>query len=204
MDILGRQAEIARSAQVRDNLSRLTAEVDAAETSLQRAVQVLEEAIVLGAQSVNDAGDQPDARDVLATKLGALHDELVRLSLTKVEGRFVFGGDEDEQAPYALNSASVNGVDRLTTAPSTRLILDVDGSRFLAGRTAQEIFDHRRPDDSLAPDNAFAAVHRLRVAVEADDTAQALAALDDLHLAHSSMNQQLAFYGGLQNRISRP
>ena len=114
----------------------------------------------------------------------------------------MFGGDNDQQAPYQVNTANANGVDRLNTSPATKLVLDFDGSRFLAGRTAQEIFDHREADDSLAQDNAFAAVQSLRTAIDAGDTAGIEDAMTKLHAAHEYLNRQFAFYGSVQNRIT--
>ena len=202
IDIINRESSIARSGQVRQSLGRLRAETDAAEASLQQAVQLLDQALVTGQQALSTASDYPGRDQILAAQLGGLHDHLVRLSLTAVEGRFVFGGDSDTQAPYQVNPAQPNGVDRLTPNSATRLVLDADGSRFVARRSAEEVFDHRNPDDTLASDNAFAALQSLRTAVSAQDTAQIAAALDSIKAAHAYLNQQLAFYGGIQARIN--
>jgi len=200
-DVIHRQSEINHSGQVLKNMARVQATVDAADASLQQAVRVLEDAIVTGSQALNINVDA-QSRAALAEEARSQHEELVRLSLTSTEGLFVFGGDEDQQAPYQINTANLNGVDRLTTAPATKLVLDFDGSRFLAGRTAQEIFDHREPDDSLAQDNAFAATHGLRTAIEAGDTAAIEASMAKLHAAHEYLNRQFSFYGSVQNRIT--
>jgi flagellar hook-associated protein 3 FlgL len=200
-DVIYRQSQIQHSSQLLKNMARLQASVEAADASLAQAVSVLEEAIVTGAKALNtnlDAASLP----ALAEEARSHHEALVRLSLTTAEGRFVFGGDDSQQAPYQINAANPNGVDRLSTAPATKLVMDFDGSRFLAGRTAQEIFDHRNPDDSLAQDNAFAAVHELRTAIEAGDTAAIEASLEKLHAAHSYLNRQFSFYGSVENRIS--
>jgi flagellin-like hook-associated protein FlgL len=200
-DVIYRQSQIQHSSQIFKNLARVQAMVDAADASLFQAVGVIEEAIVTGTQALNISLDA-DSRAALVEEARSHHESLVRLSLTTTEGRFVFGGDQNEQAPYQLNTANGNGVDRLTTSPATKLVLDFDGSRFLAGRTAQEIFDHRQPDDSLAQDNAFAAVHGLRLAIEAGDDAAIAASMEQLHAAHAYVNRQFSFYGSVQNRIT--
>lgn len=200
-DVIYRQSQIQHSNQILKNMARVKASVEAADASLAQAVNVLEQAILTGAKALNtsiDAASLP----ALAEEARSYHEALVRLSLTTTEGRFVFGGDDSEQAPYQVNAANPNGVDRLSTAPATKLVLDFDGGRFLAGRTAQEIFDHRNPDDSLAQDNAFAAVHELRTAIEAGDTTAISASLEKLHAAHAYLNQQFAFYGSVQNRVT--
>jgi flagellar hook-associated protein 3 FlgL len=199
-DLIRRQSDVSYSEQVRKNLARIQAEVDTAEASLQRAVDLVDLVIGVGVQATNINVDQGQ-RDVFAQRVRQFHEELVRLSLASAEGRFVFGGDNDQQAPYQLNAANPNGVDRLTNGSATRLVLDFDGSRFLAGKTAQEIFDHRNTDDSLAEDNAFAAVHSLAEALEGGDQAGIEAALGQLRLAHAYLNRQFGFYGSTQNRI---
>jgi flagellar hook-associated protein 3 FlgL len=200
-DVIRRQSEINHSGQVLKNMVRLRATIDSADASLQRAVSVIEEAIVTGTQALNINVDAA-RRGAMAEQARGLHEELVRLSLATAEGRYVFGGDDDRQPPYQVNTANVNGVDRLSTAGATKQVLDFDGSRFLAGRTAQEIFDHREADDSLAQNNAFAAVHSLRTAIEGGDTAEIQAAMLKLNAAHEYLNQQFAFYGSVQNRIT--
>jgi flagellar hook-associated protein 3 FlgL len=200
-DVIHHQSEINYSGQVLKNMARVQATVDAADAGLQQAVKVLEGSILTATKALNINVD-PERRAVLSEEARSHHEELVRLSGTTAEGRFVFGGDEDQQAPYQLNIANPNGVDRLTTAAATKLVLDFDGSRFLAGRTAQEIFDHREPDDSLSQDNAFAAVHSLRTAIDAGDTAAIEASMTKLKAAHEYLNRQFSFYGSLQNRVA--
>ncbi len=201
VDIIARETQLERSEQVRTNLGRASAEVEAGSQSIQLAIRAIEQAIVIGSQAATSVQTSPERQATLAAQVSALHDELVRLSNTTAEGRFIFAGDDSQQAPYQANSANPNGVDRLTTADATRMVLDVDGSRFLAGRTAEEIFDHRLSDDSLAPDNAFAALQDLLAAAQSGDTTAAEAALDRLHAAHDHLNHQLAFYGSVQDRI---
>lgn len=201
VDVIRRQSQMKYTEQVKNSMGRLKAEVDIAEATLQQAVKVIEGAIASGVGALGSAFGQTDLQ-TLAEPLRVYHDELVRLSGTRADGRYIFGGDDDQQAPYQLNLANPNGVDRLSTAPATRLVLDFDGSRFAAGRTAQEIFDHRLPDDSLAPDNAFAALNSLRAAIEAGDRSQAEAAINSLGAAHAHVSQQLMFYGSVQNRVA--
>jgi flagellar hook-associated protein 3 FlgL len=202
-DIVIRESDVARSVQIRASMGRLKAETDTAEVSLQQTVQILEQALVVGQTGLSSASDQVGRADILAGQIEGLHEQLVRLSLTTVEGRFIFGGDNDGQQPYQLNTAQPNGVDQLTNGAATRLVLDADGSRFSARRSAQEIFDHRNPDNSLASDNAFAALRSLQAAVQSGDVAQTAIAVENVKAAHVYLNQQLAHYGSIQNRVSR-
>ncbi len=101
-----------------------------------------------------------------------------------------------------MDFSNPNGVDRLVTTQSTRLIQDASGITFAVSKTAQDIFDHRNPDDSLASDNIFAAVNSLRVALANNDQPGINAAIASIKTAQDYLSQQLAFYGGVQNQIS--
>jgi flagellar hook-associated protein 3 FlgL len=88
------------------------------------------------------------------------------------------------------------------TTQSTALIQDASGITFAASKTAQDIFDHRNSDDSLASDNIFSAVNSLRIALANNDTAGISAAISSIKTAQDYLSQQLAFYGGVQSQIS--
>jgi flagellin-like hook-associated protein FlgL len=124
------------------------------------------------------------------------------LSQTEFDGQYVFSGDNATQPSYQLDLNSPNGVDRLSTAPSTRLLQDATGVTFAVSQTAQDIFDHRNPDDSLASDNVFAAVNGLRVALANNDQTGIQDALSSLQLAQGHLSQSLQFYGGVQSQIA--
>jgi flagellar hook-associated protein 3 FlgL len=101
-----------------------------------------------------------------------------------------------------VNLDNANGVDRLLTAPATRLIQDSNGVRFAVSKTAQDLFDHRNPDDSIASDNVFAAVNNLRIALLNNDQPGTSAAAASLQQAQDYLSLQGTFYGAVQNRIT--
>ena len=65
-----------------------------------------------------------------------------------------------------------------------------------------QIFDTRNADDSLAPDNVFAALNSLRVALLANDPAAVATANTSIQQAAGHLNTAQAFYGTVQNRIA--
>ena len=138
---------------------------------------------------------------------------MVALAGTSVGGRYVFGGDNDGSLPYQLNlnqpvADPQNGVDRLVPPPATatRRIELSDHAFVTVDQTAQDLFDHRNADDSLATDNVFAALNSLRLALTdpADPNIEAkiAAAQKSLQSASSYLNAKQGFYGSTQNRIS--
>ncbi len=161
----------------------------------------MERVTSLASQGVNST-ETASQRASIATEVTGILNQLVGLSQTSVQGRFVFSGDQDQSPQYQINLSNANGVDRLMTATATRQVQDASGVGFTLGQTAQNIFDHRNSDDSLAPDNVFAAVNSLRVALTNNDQAGIATALNSLHTASDYLGTQLAFYGSVQSRIA--
>src|SRR5262249_55700311 len=75
------------------------------------------------------------------------------------------------------------------------------GGSFVPDKTAQDIFDHRNIDDSLASDNAFAALNNLRVALLNNDVPGITSAIGSLKQASGWGNSCQAFYGAVENRV---
>ena len=198
-DLFQTRTDLARVNQADQNLVRVKAEVDTAESAVSTAVQYLDQVRSLGVQGAGTVAASQDA--ALAPQVNHLLEQLVGLSRTSVHGVYIFSGDQTNSPPYQVNAASPTGVDRLVTAPATRLIQDATGVNFAIAKTAQDIFDHRDATDNPAPDNVFAAVHSLQVALQNGDQPGVTNALDSLKTAQDYLNQQLAFYGSVQNRI---
>jgi flagellar hook-associated protein 3 FlgL len=203
-DILKLRADLSRNTQVSSNLSGVKTEVDTAEQTLETAVQIVERARVLAAEGANGT-ETAQTRLALAQEVRSIHEQLVGLSAAQVGARFVFGGDADQTMPYALDTVSPDaggGVVQATTAQATRQIQDSLGNTFSVDRTAQQIFDHQNPPGTPAADNVFVAVNQLRVALEANDSTGIQNAIDALTQAGDYLNQQLGFYGAVQNHVS--
>lgn len=200
-DIFQTRADLARVNQVEQNLNLVKAHVDAADTSLQSSVQLIQNAVVLGTQGATSTATANE-RTTLAGQVKGLLAQLVGLSRTQVDGVYIFGGDQSGSAPYQLDPTSATGVKRLVVTQATSQIADPAGVPFQAAKTAQDLFDKRDDSDGIAPENAFAALHNLQLALESNDTAAIAAAVTGLHTAGAYLNQQLAFYGAVQTRIS--
>ena len=199
-DLLRLRSALQRNAQIQTNLGLAQSDGNISDNALSNAIQLLDRAITLGAQGATGTLQAP-VRQRLANDVQALQEELVSLSQTESGGRYLFSGDVAAQACYQLNLANPNGVDRLLTVSATRQIENPAGGAFPASQTAQSIFDHRNPDDSIATDNAFAAINSLRVSLANNDLVGIGMAIDSLKLASDHLNASQAFYGTLLNRI---
>jgi flagellar hook-associated protein 3 FlgL len=198
--ILQLRTDGARNTQIQENLSVAKADADAADGALTAATKIMDRARVLAAQGASFTLDAT-GRQSLAGEAQSLLEQMVAISRTTVQGRYIFGGDQDSVPPYDVDLSAANGVSRLTNSPATRRVEDSAGGSFAVSKSASQIFDTRKADDSLASDNDFASLNSLRVGLLANDTAQITAASASIQTAAIRLNTAQAFYGTVQNRI---
>jgi flagellar hook-associated protein 3 FlgL len=199
--ILQTLADIAANQQIQSNLSSVTGELQTADSALQSAVQAVEKAVTIatrGASSTSSAADRAN----LAQEVAGLLQTLVGISNTTYSGRYVFSGDQDTSPAYQLDSSQPDGVKQLTSGSSTRVIVDATGTAISVAKTAQEIFGAQNTDGSDSSGNVFAAINSLLTALKNNDQAGITQASSALQSADTYLNQQLAFYGEAENRIS--
>jgi flagellar hook-associated protein 3 FlgL len=194
--LLEARAGLSSTQQVLSNLSRQTAEVNTGEQSLQSAVQLFEQARTLGAQGATDT-ITADQRATLAGQVGTIMQQMVGLAGTTVEGRYIFSGDSDQQTPYTIDLTQANPVSAYLGSSTTRVAQDPNGTTFPIALTAQQIFDSSDPTT-----NVFVSLNSLRTALANNDSTGVLNALNAMPTVDSYLNNQLAFYGNTQNRIT--
>jgi flagellar hook-associated protein 3 FlgL len=199
--LLQLEANLQSNTQITTNLSNVKAQVDTGESAVGSAVQLVQNALSLGAEGASSI-ETAAQRQTLAQQIQNVLSQVVGISNTTVAGKYIFSGDQSNAPSYQLDGTSPTGVDRLITTQATQQIQDTNGVSFAIGKTAQDIFDHRNPDDTVAPDNVFAALNGLQVALTNNDTPGINTALASLQTASSYLNQQQAFYGGVQDQVA--
>jgi flagellar hook-associated protein 3 FlgL len=200
-DIFQARADLSSVKQIAQNLNTVKLQADAADTSLQSAVQLLQNALTLGSQGAGTTATS-DQRQTLAAQVQSLQEQLVGISSTNLNGIYIFSGDSFASPSYKLNLASPTGVDRLVKTQATQLVKDPAGVTFPIAKTAQDLFDKRDASDNPAPENAFAALNNLRLGLLNNDPNAITQAMDSLRTAGTYLNQQLGFYGTVQDRIA--
>jgi len=184
------------------NLVRIQAETNSGDTALGAGIKLIESARTVALQGAGSNAGASD-RQNLASQIQGIQQQLVSLANTSTEGRYIFGGDQDLSAPYQLNAARANGVDKLTPQTATRVITDPSGQPIYQARTASTIFDHQNGTGAPAADNAFAALQNLQVALSANDSPGIATALTSLQSVSGWLNQQQASYGVDGQRIAQ-
>jgi flagellar hook-associated protein 3 FlgL len=193
-DILQINSTLARNTQIGQNLSNVKAEVNGGEAALSSAVSTLDNVATLASQASNfnrTAADRAEAAVQIQDQL----QNLIGDANTSVGGRYIFSGDSDQAAPYALDLTTTNGTTPYAGTAATRQVEDPRGGSFAVSQTAQQIFD--APGASV-----FAAVNAVRVALLANDPTGVTTALASLRIAQDNLNGSLAYYGGVQNQVA--
>jgi len=153
------------------------------------------------AQTLASQGDTGTAtastRQALADELGSILQQLVSAANTTVEGRYIFAGDSDQQAPYSIDLTQVNPISAYQGSATTRQIQGADGTTFSVAQTAETIFD-----DPTGQHNVFSSINDLRNALLNNDQTAIDAAMPGVLSVGTYLNQQLAFYGSVQNRVT--
>jgi flagellar hook-associated protein 3 FlgL len=198
-DIFQARADLSHATQIDQNLGIVKAQADAADSALQQAVQLLDQAGAIGVQG--NGSTASGQLGTLANQVQGLISQLVSITRTTVDGVYIFSGDQGASPAYQVNTASPNGVDRLIQTQATAQASDPTGITFQVAKTAQDLFDKRDSSDAFTPQNAFAALKNLQTALQSGNTAAISSAIDGVHTASTYLNQQLGFYGEAQNRI---
>ena len=194
--LLQTRADLSTNAQIQSNLSRVKAETDGAEQALQSAVTMVEKARTLGAQGATDMASA-ESRQSLADQVGSIMEELVGLSRTSVEGRYVFSGDADQQAPYTIDLSQTPPISTYAGGTSSREVQHPNGTRFSVARTAQDIFEATDPAN-----NVFTSLDALRTALMNSDSKGINDAQAAVGTSLTYLNGQLAYYGNVQNKVA--
>ncbi|HWC98030.1 MAG TPA: flagellin [Candidatus Sulfopaludibacter sp.] len=216
--LLQLRADRQRNQQIQSNLVLAQTDAQAADNALSSATALMDRATTLAAEGAN-ATQTADTRASIAPEVQSLLEQMVSYSQTQVQGRYIFSGDQAGSPSYQLNLSNTDGsgVDRLAATGSTRLIEDPAGGTFASSKGAQEIFgpvqqgtdsdgnplvdDSGNPVYVPTPDNAFAALNSLRVALLNNDTAGINTALNSIKQASTHLNSALTFYGTVETRI---
>jgi flagellar hook-associated protein 3 FlgL len=194
-DLWQLNSELSQTNQDDTNLGQVQTEVNTAESSLESAVTLVTQAQSYGAEGLSDTTDA-NARVDLANELGSILQQLVAIADTTVQGRYIFAGDTDQTTPYTIDLTQSSPISAYQGSASTREVLSPDGTTFPVALTAQQIFD-----SSNAQDNVFDSIVNLMQGLQANDDTQISGAMADLESASTYLNQQLAFYGNVQDQV---
>ena len=194
--LLEAHAGLATTQQTLSNLNRVTVEVNAGESALENAVTLFDQAQTDAAQGATST-QTAAGNATLAQQVNTLIQQFVGLADTTVENRYIFAGDQDQQAPYTYTAGQTPPVSTYGGSSSTRQAADANGNTFPVALTAQQIFDSTDPTT-----NVLTTLQNLSTALASNDTATIQSVLNGMPKVAQYLNTELSFYGNTQDRLA--
>jgi flagellar hook-associated protein 3 FlgL len=138
----------SEAGQFQSNVSDAQGKLQAADSALNNATQVLTTAISVGTEGANGTLSASD-RQAVAQEVRGLQQQMLGLANTTYEGVYVFGGTQVTSAPFVADASSPSGVQYQgnsgvtsvqvgqgqsvqTNAPGSQLFLNSSGNIFQA------------------------------------------------------------------------
>src|SRR6185312_3036761 len=199
-DLVGLESSLAADQAWQSNLSRVQAEANSADTALGSAISLLDNARSLAAEAGGSVLAPASIPNILA-QVKQIQQQIVGLANTTVEGRYIFGGDSDQSSPYQYD-ATTGSVTALSSAAATRVIAGPQGQAVFQGLSAQQIFDPQDATGASTGNSTIAALSALATALTNNDQPGIAAALASLGSASTYLNQQQAYYGAAEQRLT--
>lgn len=198
--LLTTRAELEATDQIRNNLGRTKAEVDAAENGLQQAVKILERARTLAAQGQNGFNVE-STWTALSLEAGDLMQQMLNVANLAIEGRFVFSGNSDSVQPFDFEP-SLDTVTSYAGSVATRQSLFPGGNPFDIARAGDTIFDNPGVDEIGVSKSVFGALRQLRDALQSRDVDTLRSSMQSIEAATKNVANELSFYGAAQRRVT--
>jgi flagellar hook-associated protein 3 FlgL len=185
------------------NLTNVQTEANTADQSLQQSITLIQRAVTLGTQGASSTATA-NTDQTLAAEAQGIQQEIIAIANTQVNGRYIFGGDQDFAAPYQLNAGAGNGtgVSKLTAQAGSRTIVNTEGQTIYQPLTAQQIFDAADNNGNPSPNNTFLALQSLISDLQAGNQANIANDVTALQQASAYVGQQQAYYGAAENRLT--
>jgi flagellar hook-associated protein 3 FlgL len=200
-ELVGLGSSLAEVQNYQTNLTRVQSEASTADQSLGSAIALVQNAQTLASQGAGSIATAA-TRQTLAQQVQSIQQQLVSIANTTVEGRYIFGGNNDTSAPYQYDAAAPAGVDQLTPQTSTRAVINPSGQTVYQSLSAQQIFAPVDNTGAPAANSTFAALQSLATALNANDTAGIANAITSLTASSTYLNQQQAWYGSAEQRLA--
>ncbi|WP_338834385.1 Flagellar hook-associated protein 3 [Moorella humiferrea] len=195
--VLAFKTSIAANEQYKKNMEDAKGWIDASESALGMATDVLQRARELAVYGAN--GTMPDeSMKALAAEVDQLIDELVQTANTSYGGRFVFGGSKTMDAPFsrAGSAVSYNGDTQdlnWEVAPKVTMAINVNGDA-----TFMKVVD---TNNDGKPDSIFSLLQKVHDALENGDNTAVSNTLGQFDQAIDHLLNIRATLGAKSNRL---
>jgi flagellar hook-associated protein 3 FlgL len=193
--ILEYQGQIDQVTQIQKNLAQGTTVANLADSALSSVSNMLDQLTSIAAQGASSTSDA-ESNSSLAQQVQGIAQQIVAAANSTFGGTYIFGGDDATTQPYTFNWSVPGGIVQNNTSSSTIGITNSDGaSQVVPGQTAQQIFDSRNADGSVAASNIFQNVWALGQALQNNDQAGIQAATTGIQAAVVQLGQATTISG---------
>jgi flagellar hook-associated protein 3 FlgL len=182
------QASIGQTDAYRKTIAIVQSDAQLAESSLDSAGQVLQQALEV-AMSGSNSGTSADQRQALATQAQQLVAQMIAIGNAKGSEGYIFGGTQLDTAPFLADGTFVgNDEDH---------VVQVDG-----GQPTVVNASGARAFTSLGGQDVIQTLQGLADALSSGDTNAVQTSLDGLQSAHSQVVQERARAGLITDRLT--
>jgi flagellar hook-associated protein 3 FlgL len=200
-DLVRLGSSLASVQAYQTNLSNVQAEATTADQAIGTGISLIQSARSLAAQGANTTSTAA-TRQTIAIQIQNIQQQIVSIGNTAVQGRYIFGGNQDQSPPYQYDASSATGVDVLTAQTAGRVIVNTQGQTVYQGLTAQQILGPVDATGLPTANSTLAALQSLVTALQANDQPGIATSLTSLQTASSWLNQQQAYYGAAEQRLT--
>jgi len=199
-EIVDLGSTLAAVQNYQSKLVRVQVEASSADQTLGSAISLLDSARTLAAQAANTTATASDLKTI-SNQIQGIQQQLTSIANSKIEGRYIFGGNLDQTAPYSFDPTT-GTITAATSTVSDRVITDPQNQAVYQALTAQQIFDPQDAAGASTGSSTFAALQGLQAALAAGSQSGIAASLTALQSASAWLNQQQAYYGQSEQRLS--
>jgi len=193
-------ASLAAVQAYQTKLARVQTEASGADQALGSATSLLDSARSLATQAANTT-TTPEERQSIAAAIQSIQQQLVSLANTTVEGRYIFGGNLDQTAPYSFDTTTNTAIAQ-SSPTSVAVTTDTRNQPVYQPLTAQQIFDPVDATGASTANSPFAALQNLQTALASGNQNPIATSIAQLQNASGWLNQQQAYYGESEQRLT--
>jgi flagellar hook-associated protein 3 FlgL len=188
--LVGNNALTSESDQFLTNISDVQGKLQAADSALSNATQIMTTAISVGTEGANGTMSAAD-RQALAQQVQGLQQQMLGLANTAYEGVYVFAGTNVSAAPFLQNAGSPSGVQYDGNSDVTS-VQTGEGQSLQTNVAGSQLF--------LNPSgNVFSALNDLASALNSGNGIAA--ANTEVQQAFSQLSTQRVFYGNALSQL---
>jgi flagellar hook-associated protein 3 FlgL len=190
-DVVFNHIESSENSQYLQNISDLTSQLQAGDSTVNSAVTALTQAISLGIEGANGTESAADQQAV-ATQVTGIRNQILDLANQTYGGSYLFSGTASSTQPFVLNAAlpsgvqynGNSGVNTIEIAPGYSTAINVPGSQLFTNPSG----------------NVIGSLNGLITALQTNTGISA--AVTNVQQAFTELSSQSVFYGNALSQLS--